>query len=219
MRMKDKVAIVTGGSGGIGTCTCERLVAEGVKLVIAEIEIDGANRLADRLRAAGHEVKTQQINVNELEAKLMVFTGEGVQEVWIDRNLLSRLNTFLYILLGADAFVLILVGFSAILVTMLATRFAILDRRRTIDLYWLMEVSPTTLRAPFIVEGLFQGFFGSLVALGIVFALHLIFAPLIGQMKFPYLELIGILIGLGLLFGWVGSGLAIDAFKLKRKQK
>ncbi len=67
MRMKDKVAIVTGGSGGIGTCTCERLAAEGVKLVIAEIEIEGANRLADRLNAAGHEVKSIQVNVNELK--------------------------------------------------------------------------------------------------------------------------------------------------------
>jgi cell division transport system permease protein len=155
--------------------------------------------------------------LDQLERKLMVFAAEGVDEVWIDRNLLSRLNAFLYILLGADGFVLILVGFSAILVTMLATRFAILDRRRTMDIYWLMGVSPGTLRAPFIIEGLFQGFFGSLVAFGIIFALHLIFSPLVGHMKFPALELAGILIGMGLLFGWVGSGLAIDAFKLKRK--
>jgi cell division transport system permease protein len=152
--------------------------------------------------------------LSALEEKLALF--EGVQEVWVDRNLLDRLNTFLYILLGADAFVLLLVGFSAILVTMLATRFAILDRRRIIDLYWLMGVHPRTLRAPYVIEGLLEGVFGSIVAYGIVFVLHLILSPLLGSMGFPFWELAVILLGLGLVFGWLGSGLAIDAFKLKR---
>jgi cell division transport system permease protein len=152
--------------------------------------------------------------LDALEGKLALF--EGVQEVWVDRNLLDRLNTFLYILLGADAFVLLLVGFSAVLVTMLATRFAILDRRRVIDLYWLMGVHPRTLRGPYVIEGLFEGLFGSIVAYGIVFILHLILSPLLGSMGFPFWELAAVLLGLGLVFGWLGSGLAIDAFKLKR---
>ena len=67
MRLKDKVAIVTGGSGGIGTCTCDRLAEEGAKLVIAEIEIQGAEQLADRLNASGHEAKSIKVNVNEFE--------------------------------------------------------------------------------------------------------------------------------------------------------
>jgi cell division transport system permease protein len=152
--------------------------------------------------------------LGDLEEKLALF--EGVQEVWVDRNLLDRLNTFLYILLGADAFVLLLVGLSAVLVTMLATRFAILDRRRIIDLYWLMGVHPRTLRAPYVIEGLLEGLFGSIVAYGIVFVLHLILSPLLGSMSFPFWELAAALLGLGLVFGWLGSGLAIDAFKLKR---
>lgn len=152
--------------------------------------------------------------LDALEEKLLLF--EGVDEVWVDRNLLDRLNKFLYILLGADAFVLLLVGLSAVLVTMLATRFAILDRRRIIDLYWLMGVHPRTLRAPYVIEGLFEGLFGSIVAYGIVFALHLILYSLVGSMGFPAWKLAAVLLGLGLLFGWLGSGLAIDAFKLKR---
>jgi cell division transport system permease protein len=152
--------------------------------------------------------------LESLEQKLSLF--EGVEEVWVDRNLIDRLNTFLYVLLGADAFVLLLVGFSAVLVTMLATRFAIIDRRRVIDLYWLMGVSPRILRAPYVLEGLLEGFFGSIIAYGIVFALHLILSPLLGSLVFPYWELAVILLGFGLLFGWLGAGLAIDAFKLKR---
>jgi len=152
--------------------------------------------------------------LDALEEKLLLF--DGIEEAWIDRNLLDRLNKFLYILLGADAFVLLLVGFSAVLMTMLATRFAILDRRRIIDLYWLMGVAPRTLKAPYVIEGLYEGFFGGIISYGIVFVIHLILSPLLGSMGFPALELAAVLLGSGLLFGWLGSGLAIDAFKLKR---
>ena len=34
MKLKNKVAIVTGGSGGIGQGLCERLAKEGAKIVI-----------------------------------------------------------------------------------------------------------------------------------------------------------------------------------------
>ena len=89
MRMKDKVAIVTGGSGGIGTCTCERLAAEGVKLVIAEIEIEGANQLTERLSASGHDVKSIKVNVNELEEahKLAQYTLDMFGQIDILANI------------------------------------------------------------------------------------------------------------------------------------
>nr|WP_198920747.1 SDR family NAD(P)-dependent oxidoreductase [Anaplasma marginale] len=34
MKLKDKVAIVTGGSGGIGQALCERLARDGANIVI-----------------------------------------------------------------------------------------------------------------------------------------------------------------------------------------
>ncbi len=154
--------------------------------------------------------------LEDLEHKLSVYKNKGVDDIWVDRNLLSRLNSLLYILLGVDFFILLIVGFSAVLLTMLATRFSILDRRRIIDLYWVMGASPRNIRAPYVVEGLFQGFFGSLISYAIVLALHLILSPLIGKFNFPYLEMAAVLSGCALLFGWIGSGLAIDSFKLKR---
>jgi NAD(P)-dependent dehydrogenase (short-subunit alcohol dehydrogenase family) len=47
MKIKDKVAVVTGGASGIGTALCRRLALEGAKaVVVADIDIQGAQAVA-----------------------------------------------------------------------------------------------------------------------------------------------------------------------------
>ena len=52
-RFADKVAIVTGGAGGIGLATSRRLAAEGARVVVADLKVDAAEAAAAGLRAAG----------------------------------------------------------------------------------------------------------------------------------------------------------------------
>lgn len=47
--LQDKVAIVTGGTSGIGLATVERFVAEGAKVAIADIQDDQGQEVAKRL--------------------------------------------------------------------------------------------------------------------------------------------------------------------------
>ena len=49
MRLKDKVAIVTGGSRGIGLATAERFLQEGAKVVITASSQDNAKQAARKL--------------------------------------------------------------------------------------------------------------------------------------------------------------------------
>jgi len=51
MRLKDKVAIVTGGARGIGEAVVRAYAAEGAKVVVADIEIAKAQELASELGA------------------------------------------------------------------------------------------------------------------------------------------------------------------------
>jgi NAD(P)-dependent dehydrogenase (short-subunit alcohol dehydrogenase family) len=46
---EDKVVIVTGGAGGIGRATVESFAREGAHVVIADLDLDGAQKLADEL--------------------------------------------------------------------------------------------------------------------------------------------------------------------------
>src|SRR5262245_14448682 len=49
MRLADKVAVVTGGGSGFGAAVCRRFVAEGARLVVADIQADRADPVARAL--------------------------------------------------------------------------------------------------------------------------------------------------------------------------
>lgn len=53
MRLQGKVALITGASGGIGRAAAERFVAEGARVVLADIDADAVASLAREL-GAGH---------------------------------------------------------------------------------------------------------------------------------------------------------------------
>jgi len=65
MALKGKATIITGGAGGIGAACAERFAADGARVMIADIDGDGAARTAARLAAQGAEVLSVAADVGD----------------------------------------------------------------------------------------------------------------------------------------------------------
>lgn len=67
MDVKDWVAIVTGGASGIGRQTALRLAREGAKVVIVDINIEGANKVTDEIKALGGDALALKVDITNLD--------------------------------------------------------------------------------------------------------------------------------------------------------
>jgi NAD(P)-dependent dehydrogenase (short-subunit alcohol dehydrogenase family) len=59
MRLKDKVAVVTGASNGIGLAICKRYLAEGIKLVMTDIDAKKGKAERENLDSEGEVIFIQ----------------------------------------------------------------------------------------------------------------------------------------------------------------
>ncbi len=76
-RLEDRVAIVTGGGSGIGRATVERFVAEGAKVVIADLDIATANKVATEFGQVAVETNVaDEASVNAMVDSVMTQFGK-----------------------------------------------------------------------------------------------------------------------------------------------
>lgn len=61
-----KVAVVTGGGSGIGRGICQSLVAEGARVVVADVDGAKAESVAASLREQGAETRAEIVDVSDL---------------------------------------------------------------------------------------------------------------------------------------------------------
>lgn len=67
-RFDKQIALVTGGAGGIGRATAERLASEGASIVIADYHLEDAEKLAVGLRNDGCQVKAVYYNATDMNS-------------------------------------------------------------------------------------------------------------------------------------------------------
>ncbi len=63
MRLKDKVAIITGAASGIGKATAKLFAEHGAKVVVADIDENGGNQTVTDIQDAGNEAIFIQTDV------------------------------------------------------------------------------------------------------------------------------------------------------------
>ncbi|WP_276353261.1 SDR family NAD(P)-dependent oxidoreductase [Cohnella caldifontis] len=65
MRLKNKVAVITGAGSGIGRRTAERFAEEGAAVVIGEINAEAGEQAAEAIRSAGGEAAFVRVDVTD----------------------------------------------------------------------------------------------------------------------------------------------------------
>ena len=93
MRLASKVAIVTGGASGFGAATVRRFVEEGAKVVIADMNLEGAQEVAESIGASVIAVQVDVTNREDVESAVAQAVSQfGGLDIYINNAGYSHLN-------------------------------------------------------------------------------------------------------------------------------
>ena len=65
MRLKDKVAVITGAGSGIGEATALRFAQEGAKVVINDVNLESANSVLEKIKGMGGEALVLKADISK----------------------------------------------------------------------------------------------------------------------------------------------------------
>ncbi len=99
-RLKDKVAVVTGGGAGIGRATCELFAEEGADVVVAEKNPEAGQGTVKRIKARGGQAHFVATDVAD-EKSVQRMAAEAVQAFGRINILVN--NAAIFVLRGIDA--------------------------------------------------------------------------------------------------------------------
>jgi NAD(P)-dependent dehydrogenase (short-subunit alcohol dehydrogenase family) len=67
-RLDGKVAVVTGAASGIGAASARGVAAEGAHTVVADLDLDGAQAVAEEIRAAGGSATAVRVDLGDVDS-------------------------------------------------------------------------------------------------------------------------------------------------------
>ena len=98
MKLKDKVAVVTGGAQGIGAAIARSYAAEGARVVVADVAIDNARLLARELGEGASAVRLDVRDLGSVEAMVEAVTREhGGIDILVNNAAVFDMGPFLEI--------------------------------------------------------------------------------------------------------------------------
>jgi NAD(P)-dependent dehydrogenase (short-subunit alcohol dehydrogenase family) len=73
--LEGKVAVVTGGGSGIGMGIALALAREGTRVAVADIDVNAAEQVVDRVRSLGESAIATQVDVSSLQSVQELFAA------------------------------------------------------------------------------------------------------------------------------------------------
>lgn len=84
MRFQDKVVVVTGAAGGIGTAIATRFASEGARVVVTDVNAEGVEAVAAAIRAGGGRARGVAGDISKAEGCKRVVADVLAHEGRID---------------------------------------------------------------------------------------------------------------------------------------
>ena len=199
---------------------------------------EALDRFRESMAAQGRQDLTRYLDNNPLYASLEVkmvdpsqvrLVGEAlrgdpsIRNVINIEDLVERVLTVTSILRTAGTVVLVIVGVIALFIIINTIRLAVLARAEEIEVMRLVGASDAFIRWPFVFEGAFVGFLGSVVTLAILLAVADPLSAFMADffrvlpLQFGSLtrDLVTLVMGAGVGLGIFGSWLSVRTYLIR----
>ncbi len=136
----------------------------------------------------------------------------GIDEVVYHTLALNALNQYARVAKIINIVFLVFVTFGSLFIVSNTIRLIITAKRDVIETMKLVGATKSFIRRPFLIEGIIQGLFGGLIAVGVVYLLIKLVQLQAPGLIYISLQTLSIIAGIGVLFGYLGSLFAIKKF-------
>jgi NAD(P)-dependent dehydrogenase (short-subunit alcohol dehydrogenase family) len=76
---KQKIAVVTGGASGIGKALCELLAEQGATVIVADLNLNGADKVVNAIKSKKQKAESAVLNIADYDA-VCAFVKQIAQE-------------------------------------------------------------------------------------------------------------------------------------------
>lgn len=160
-------------------------------------------------------------DVDKVANQLQSFTE--MEKVDYGKGVVEKLFTITKWVRMVGVVVMSLLGFAAIFLIATTIRLTVFARRKEIEIMRMLGASNWFIRWPFLLEGMFLGFTGAVIAVVVVYVSYISLTDYIirdlnfnifGLQTDPRLMLIlgGAMLGVGMFVGALGSGISMRKF-------
>ncbi len=136
----------------------------------------------------------------------------GVEEIIYQKEIIQFLHKYLKLgitITGIIAFILLFVITILVFNTI---RLTIHARRTIIQIMKLVGATNFFIKSPFIVEGILQGIIGGTLSVALIWGISTIVRNMIFTELLVENYLYGVLLGLGIVLGWIGSYFSVNKY-------
>jgi cell division transport system permease protein len=154
------------------------------------------------------------VNAEQIHATIMKIPG--VENITYRKELLEFLEQRITMMYSVGLGLGIILGISAIFLVSNTIRLTIFSRQKSVQTMKLVGASRWFVRAPFLIEGLVQGFIGGVLASIIIYYLMTFFAELISLELAQFLQVdplvyAAVILG-GMALGLFGSAISVRKY-------